>query len=220
MCGDIEVVRVAGTVSHVTLDNEGLIEYLGRVSTNTYRDADYVSSEEFIGERIAEGHLGLLEHNYVTFLVTGISRTAANQLVRHRIASYVQQSQRYTDQRANNVVMPDSVADNQRAREVFMSVINSSKDAYAALRELGVPKEDARMVLPLGTETKITVTMNLRTYLHLFDLRISPHAQWEIRRMCQLMLLDLCEYAPSVFVDYLNANADRYPEFWKESEDV
>lgn len=148
------------------------------------------------------GHFSTLEHASYTFAIDGVSRALTHQLVRHRIASFNQQSQRYvkfTD--GVETVKPASVAENDEANAVFDEAVKQATDAYAKLLELGVPAEDARYLLPNAAESKIVVTMNVRELLHFFELRCCNRAQWEIREMAHKMLELARPTAPYVFAD-------------------
>lgn len=127
---------------------------------------------------LAGGHSSALEHASYTFAVEGVSRALTHQLVRHRLASYNQQSQRYVQVKDGlNFVKPQSVKDNAEASEVFDAAIKNCEEAYEKLVEAGVPKEDARFILPNAAETKIVITMNIRELLHFFSLRCCNRAQ-------------------------------------------
>lgn len=149
---------------------------------------------------MASGHFSTLEHASYTFAVDGVSRALTHQLVRHRLASFNQQSQRYvkfTD--GLETIKPSTVAGNPQADEVFNAAIEAAKEAYARLVELGIPAEDARYLLPNAAETKIVITMNVRELLHFFDVRCCNRAQWEIREMAHRMLELVRPTAPYVF---------------------
>ncbi len=151
---------------------------------------------------ITSGHTSALEHASYTFAVDGVSRALTHQLVRHRLASYNQQSQRYVTyaDEPTFIVPPDVEAD-PGLRERFLAATASAFLAYRGLLEAGVAPEDARYLLPNATETKIVVTMNIRELLHFFELRCCKRAQWEIRA-CALAMLDLVEpTAPYIFLD-------------------
>jgi thymidylate synthase (FAD) len=143
----------------------------------------------------------IIEHTSVTFEITGISRACSHQLVRHRIASYSQESQRYVDMMAPEFVVPPSVDESPQARAVWDEFMDGATSTYHRLRELGVRKEDARFVLPNATATRIIVTMNLRTLRHFFSVRCEKAAQWEIRALALEMLRQVYAHAPSVFGD-------------------
>lgn len=128
------------------------------------------------------GHGSVAEHAVFTFAVEGISRACSHQLVRHRLASYCQQSQRSVN--PNGAVCPEM---SEEARNVFEVSTALSESAYWKLIDLGVPKEDARYVLPEATKTSLVVTMNGRELRHFLALRTAPEAQWEIRELARRM---------------------------------
>ncbi len=148
------------------------------------------------------GHFSTLEHATYTFAVDGVSRALTHQLVRHRIASFNQQSQRYVKfDNGFEHVEPETISENEEAHAVFQSVMEKCEEAYKNLVELGVPKEDARFVLPNAAETKIVITMNVRELLHFFELRCCNRAQWEIRALAHKMLELAKPTAPYIFMD-------------------
>lgn len=148
------------------------------------------------------GHFSTLEHATYTFAVDGVSRALTHQLVRHRIASFNQQSQRYVKfDNGFEHVEPETISENEEAHVVFQSVMEKCEEAYKNLVELGVPKEDARFVLPNAAETKIVITMNVRELLHFFELRCCNRAQWEIRALAHKMLELAKPTAPYIFMD-------------------
>lgn len=145
------------------------------------------------------GHLSTFEHVSFTFAVEGVSRVLTHQLVRHRIASYSQQSQRYVKEHDFEYIVPPSVAANPQAAAKFAAIMDQIRGAYDELAALGVHQEDARYVLANATETKIVVTMNARSLLHFFELRCCTRAQWEIRRLAEAMLAEVRKVAPHLF---------------------
>jgi len=156
--------------------------------------------EQFLDKIMSLGHHSVLEHTSYTFGIEGISRVTTHQLVRHRIASFSQQSQRYVSHKDQfTSIMPDSIAENVDAREIFAFMSETVHKAYAQLVELGIPPEDARYILPNATESKIIMTMNARELLHFFTLRCCQRAQWEIREMAVEMLRLVRLTAPTIF---------------------
>ncbi len=151
---------------------------------------------------LSSGHTSALEHASYTFAIDGVSRALTHQLVRHRLASYNQQSQRYVSYAEEPCfIVPPAVADDPEALERFNAATQAAFEGYRALIEAGVPAEDARYLLPNAMETKIVVTMNIRELLHFFELRCCKRAQWEIRQLA-LAMLDLAEpTAPYIFMD-------------------
>ena len=164
--------------------------------------------KEFITHLIERGHLSPLEHVSFTFSIEGISRVCTHQLVRHRIASYSQQSQRYVDMENFNYIIPPTIKKNKEAKKVFLEVITIIREKYRELKEiLGKEKtldreklnQDLRFILPQAVETKIVVTMNCRELLHFFSERLCLRAQWEIRALAYKMF-SLCKrILPEVF---------------------
>ncbi len=177
---------------------EVLLEHAGRAC---YRSEPKGDPAKFLSARIREGHESIIEHASITFEISGISRACSHQLVRHRIASYSQESQRYVDMSAPAFVMPPSVAENPQAVAAWEELMGQVAEAYHRLRELGVRKEDARFVLPNATATRIIVTMNFRALRHFFSVRCDKAAQWEIRALALEMLRQAYALAPAVFGD-------------------
>ena len=149
---------------------------------------------------MAGGHFSTLEHASYTFAIDGVSRALTHQLVRHRLASFNQQSQRYVAY-ANglDVIKPASIAENPEASKLFDEMIDKTIEAYKAFLDAGIPAEDARYLLPNAAETKIVVTMNIRELLHFFSLRCCNRAQWEIRDLAWRMLELVRPTAPYIF---------------------
>jgi thymidylate synthase (FAD) len=188
---------------------EDLLEHAGRTCYRSDRRGD---PGKFLTARIREGHESIIEHASVTFEISGISRACSHQLVRHRIASYSQESQRYVDMSAPDYVVPPTVAENPLALATWEAFMGQVASTYGQLRSLGVPKEDARFVLPNAVATRIVVTMNFRTLRHFFSIRCTGAAQWEIRALAVEMLRQVHPLAPSVFGDlYARFVADGDP---------
>jgi len=190
---------------------EELLEHAGRVC---YRSRGRGDPGAFLRARIGEGHESIVEHASATFEISGISRACSHQLVRHRLASYSQESQRYVSMDEPEWVVPPAIAADPEALAVWERFTDQVRTAYRALRERGVRKEDARFVLPNGTATRIVVTMNFRELLHVFRLRISPQAQWEIRQVAVRMLEAIYPHAPAVFGDLREELRALYPDFF------
>lgn len=192
---------------------EALIEHAGRVC---YRSESRGNPSAFIRARLKDGHESIIEHAAATFEIAGISRACSHQLVRHRLASYSQESQRYVDMSAPELVVPDAVAALPEAQALWDDFLAQVKTTYGALRDMGIRKEDARFVLPNAAATRIIVTMNFRELLHFFRLRITPEAQWEIRAVGVRMLQHLVPHAPTVFGDLLTSLRAEHPSFFTD----
>lgn len=151
---------------------------------------------------ITSGHTSALEHASYTFAIEGVSRALTHQLVRHRLASYNQQSQRYVvPEEAPDFVVPRSIAEHDIVHGIYEDALRDCYECYRVLVEHGIPAEDARYILPNATPSKIAVTMNIRELLHFFTLRCCKRAQWEIRDLALRMLELATPTAPYIFLD-------------------
>lgn len=184
-----KVVSIAAKLCYSKSDVDGLIT--GVLTGN--------DTEKFIDKLKGMGHESPLEHVSFTFAIEGVSRTLTHQLVRHRIASYSQKSQRYVSENDFEYIVPPSIARDSQAKKKFENLMCTIRQAYNELASMDIPKEDARYVLPNATETKIIVTMNARSLFNFFSLRCCTHAQWEIRQLANLMLVEVQKVAPILF---------------------
>ena len=184
-----KVISIAAKLCYSKSDVDGLVT--GVLTGN--------DTEKFIDKLKGMGHESPLEHVSFTFAIEGVSRTLTHQLVRHRIASYSQKSQRYVSENNFEYIIPPSIARDSQAKEKFENLMCTIRQAYNELVNMNIPKEDARYVLPNATETKIIVTMNARSLFNFFSLRCCTHAQWEIRQLANLMLAEVQKVAPILF---------------------
>jgi thymidylate synthase (FAD) len=156
--------------------------------------------EKLVRFIIKSGHLSTTEHAVFTFGIEGISRALSHQLVRHRIASFNQQSQRYVKFRENfQYIMPPMVGIHEKIKEKYQSLISDMHDFYMEMLDAGIDPEDARSILPNASETKIIVTMNARELLHFFTVRCCNRAQLEIKQLAIMMLKEVKKIAPVIF---------------------
>ncbi len=160
-------------------------------------------NQDLVRRVVDSGHESVAEHVNFTFRITGISRVTTHQLVRHRIASYSQESQRYADPLETNekdwAVIPDSILENPKARKIAHDFLNETIKVRKELDELGIALEDSRYFLPNATKSAIIVSMNTRTLWNFFNFRICSRAQWEIRRMAKMMFYLVNDVAPALF---------------------
>lgn len=176
------------------------------------KNLDGANIEKFLEMLISLGHESPIEHVTFTFAAEGVSRSLTHQLVRHRIASYSQQSQRYVKLEQFEYVIPPSIEKDKQAKELFQEAMKKDQEYYNRITEIlyenklkellkaGMEEkkarheaekkaiEDARYVFPNACETKIVFTMNARTLLNFFRLRCCDRAQWEIRNLATEML--------------------------------
>ncbi|WP_088187392.1 FAD-dependent thymidylate synthase [Desulfosporosinus sp. FKA] len=144
------------------------------------------------------GHLSPFEHVCFQFSIDGVSRVLSHQLVRHRIASYSQRSQRYVKENGFEYVVPPSIQRSPEAMERFAKVMTNLQEEYLALQAM-VPAEDARFVLPNACTTSLMATFNARSLLNFFEHRTCMRAQWEIRALAEKMLELVRVAAPNLF---------------------
>jgi thymidylate synthase (FAD) len=198
----MELTKPTVTLLAITPNAEKLIEEAGRTC---YLSLDRIAEgteKSFIRGCIKRGHHSILEHASASFRITGASRAFTHQLVRHRLASFSQQSQRYVDEAGFNYVIPDAILADAEAAKAFREHMARSEETYRFLRARGMMKEDARFVLPNASESQIVFSANFRELRAIFRLRLERGAQWEIRRVCADMLKLLQEEASAVFGDF------------------
>ncbi|MCF7887207.1 MAG: FAD-dependent thymidylate synthase [Candidatus Omnitrophica bacterium] len=176
-----------------------------------YSDQERLTSEKlkkFISHLVKRGHLSPLEHVSFTFSATGLSRVCTHQLVRHRVASYSQQSQRYVGMDDFEFVVPKAIKSNKEAEALFIESTDYLKNKYKQIRKIlekntKLDKEkinqDLRFLLPQGCQTKIVLTMNSRQLLHFFSERLCLRAQWEIRELATQMVVLVKKVLPEIF---------------------
>jgi thymidylate synthase (FAD) len=173
------------------------------------------NTEKFLNMLMSYGHESPIEHVSFTFAVEGISRSLTHQLVRHRIASYSQQSQRYVKLEQFEYIIPPAIAKDDRAKQIFERSMEEGQKAYDELVIILKDKyisegssilnaekkaiEDARYVFPNACETKIIVTMNARSLMNFFRHRCCNRAQWEIRALADEMLKQVKAISPTLF---------------------
>jgi len=209
-------VKAKVTLVRATDGSEELIADAGRLcykhDTERLFGSDSENSGEFVNKLMQMGHTSPIEHAVFTFYIEGVSRAMTHQLVRHRLASYSQRSQRYVDHGDFDFIVPpglegkavDIDGRNIDAVDYFEQTMEMIGERYAKLKDaLGgkgeSSNEDARYVLPNACESKIVVTMNARVLLHFFEERLCTCAQWEIRNVAGEMLRLVREVCPAIF---------------------
>src|SRR6266566_6281835 len=154
--------------------------------------------QKLISGVIESGHGSTIEHVVFTFGISGVSRTLSHQLVRHRAGvAFDQQSQRYVTYKGASTMLPASIEDADPAiREEYENAVGGSMSVYGDLVGAGIPAEDARFVFPNATRTNLVMTTNLRALIHMSGLRLCTMAQWEIRRLFQLIRHEIFNVSP------------------------
>lgn len=187
------------TLLAITPDPEAVIEQAARTCYQSQDRQQPDSAAGFITRLIAMGHLTPLEHAYATFRIAGCSRAMSHQLVRHRLMAVCQKSQRYVAEQDFDYVVPPSL--DEADREEFAADMAAIGRMYAKWKARGLRNEDARFVLPNACATELVISADFREFRHIFTVRCSRHAQWEIRAACTEMLTILHRHAPAVFAD-------------------
>lgn len=183
--------RIAAASAFSTINEEGASKLIETVDDDKMR--------KVLKSIVDRGHHSVIEHASFTFSVEGVSRACTHQLVRHRIASYSQQSQRYVKYDNPAFVTPHTIEKNGDAKKIFDASLGRMLGDYKKLLGMGIPAEDARFLLPNATPTNIVITMNARELMHFFALRCCYRAQWEIREMADAMLKEAKKAAPAIF---------------------
>ncbi|WP_291313780.1 FAD-dependent thymidylate synthase [Corynebacterium sp. UBA2622] len=201
-------------------DAESLVEFAGRACYETFNrpNPHTASNEAYLHHIVDVGHDALLEHATATVYITGLSRAAGNELLRHRHFSFSQLSQRYVHTDDSQVVVPPAIAADPELHSLFLRAVDEARFAYAEL--LHALEEDrtgeqnsllrskkarqaARAILPNATETRFVVTGNYRTWREFIAARASEHADVEIRTLAVTCLELLRGTAPALFDDFL-----------------
>jgi thymidylate synthase (FAD) len=185
----------------ITPNAEALIEQAYRICWGTPLNLE--TRSQFIKRCLLKGHETPTEHAFASFLVTDASRALLAQITRHRLASFSVASQRYISGEKFSYIDVPTMPSGSTTAAIYDAEMKHQQEVYKQLRSLGVAKEDARMVLGQGTTTNVIVTANFREWRHIFELRISNNAQWEIRNMCIAIRNILSKEAPSIFAAYV-----------------
>lgn len=161
-------------------------------------EIDVAKMQRLISNVIESGHGSTIEHVVFTFGISGVSRTLSHQLVRHRAGvAFDQQSQRYVTFKKAATMLPHTIAEaDPSVRERYEEQIEGSMSLYGDLVGAGIPGEDARFVFPNATRTNLVMTVNLRALIHMSGLRLCTMAQWEIRRLFQLIRHEVFQVSP------------------------
>lgn len=223
--GDKEYQELMEPVEYDQQDLDAVQDYINQ------RGADWIdehmagpvetaaSTRSFVHKQLARGHYGPWEHPQITFSVEGVSRVTMAQITRHRHMTFDVQSQRYVDFSDTDAIVPKTLLDPDHFsretgeveldeeqlshwRNAYKQMTSEQLEYYEDMVEAGIPKEDARFILPLGTPVNMTFSGNARTFLHLLDMRKKANAQWEIRELSEALLDELFEWCPYTFNYY------------------
>ena len=145
----------------------------------------------------------LMDHVVYMFEIEDCSRVTTHQLVRHRVASYDQESQRFSAATKEGVVIPPSVASNKDASKAFDEALGSVYAAYEKMTSFGVPKEDARYILPSAIKTKLVMTLSAKSLMHMVWQRTALQAQWEIRQLATMLESEAKRATPELWSEII-----------------
>ncbi|MEA3421600.1 MAG: FAD-dependent thymidylate synthase [Acidobacteriota bacterium] len=215
----MEILRAAGRhqVLAIMAGLDGgnpieLIELAGRIAYKSQDKISKDSAKKFVAMLRDRGHESVIEHSAMTVRFSDVSRGFTHELVRHRLASFTQESTRYVNESNLQVVCPpDKDPDEAIALESYIAGIEAlsfrewiemNESMYKALLKHGWKNEDARQILPIGIVAEIVVTANFREWRHIFELRCSKRAHWEIRSVMTSLLSDIQSRVPVVFDDF------------------
>jgi thymidylate synthase (FAD) len=176
-----------------------IIEEAGRTCYLSFDKIGANSADDFIRRLIKLGHDSPLEHASATFRIENCSRAMTHQLVRHRLMSISQQSQRYVEETDFNYVVPEGLQGD--LLDEYKQDMETIGQMYCKWLEKGLKREDARFVLPNACVSEIVVTANFREWRHIINIRTSKKAQWEIRKAAIEILRLLKEKAAVCFED-------------------
>jgi len=154
--------------------------------------------ESLLKQLLDSGHLSPFEHVNFTFVIDSVSRVTSHQLVRHRLASYTQQSQRYVNVKEHKYITPPKVLAHPEFLVKYQQAVESAQKLYCDMVEAGIPYEDARYILPQAVETQLVMTMNARELLHACSLRLCLRAQWEIVELFERIKSEVKKVAPYI----------------------
>jgi thymidylate synthase (FAD) len=206
------IVVMPSFVVESEIDGQAILRRIERAGRTCYKSKGKItedSAEAFVRKIVRSGHHSVLEHESVSVRII-CDRGVSHELVRHRIASYSQESTRYCDYGKEGeiqVVMPPQLLHTPSQRDVWLATMVDIENTYNYLRKTGVSPQIARSVLPNALKTEIVVTMNLRSWRHFFELRCSPAAHPQMREIAVPLLKELARLIPVVFDDVVEALA-------------
>ena len=187
-----------------TPDSELTIAAAARASSSTTSVKEFLAQltpkqiSDLLKQLISAGHLSPFEHASFTFAISDISRVTSHQLVRHRLASYTQQSQRYVSLKKLGYVTPSTISVHHQMKAKYEEAVQSAHQLYIEMLKAGIPAEDARYVLPQAIETQLVMTMNARELMHACSLRLCLRAQWEIVQLFEKIKEEVQRVAPYI----------------------
>ncbi len=215
--GSHKILAIMAGIDETALE---LIERAGRTAYQSRDKINKGSADKFVEMIRKRGHESVLEHSAMTVEFNNVSRGFTHELVRHRLASFTQESTRYVDESDFNAIIPPTKDKDKKLVEIelpnkekikvsFQDWADLNEQMYRGLRKEGWPCEDARQILPIGIKSQIVITANFREWRHIFKLRTNPRAHWEIRGVMTNLLKEVKKIIPIVFEDIQIKNGTR-----------
>lgn len=189
---DISALKLIASAGRTCRDADGAFA----VWTKDEDPADVEKKQRMILSMCKHGHLSVFEHVSYSFTIDGVSRAFLAQYSRHRIGvSLTVQSQRSVEPK--DIVVPESIKNNEQALKIWDNAVAVIHKAYRDLVDVGIRREDARFICPEASTTSMLTTVNLRSLLHAYWLRVkAPGAQWEIHEVVEKMVACVVEQEP------------------------
>lgn len=192
------------------VDGVQMLKNLERIGRVCYKSEDKITEDSyipFLGRILRSGHESVIEHEKASVRAI-CDRGVSHELVRHRIASYSQESTRYCNYTGEKFggeltfIRPFFWAEDARQYEIWKRVMQQAEDAYAELLGLGATPQEARSILPNSLKTEIVMTMNMREWRHFFRLRLAPAAHPQMRELCGILLREFLGAIPLLFDEF------------------
>lgn len=201
------------TLLSITPDAEKLIERCGRISHKSEERITEDSYKKFIKLLKDLGHESVFEHASATFLIEDVPRALTHEIVRHRLCSFTQKSQRYVSECNGSIYVPESIQNNPEALSEYTNIHVEIENTYDKLLKLGIKKEDARCVLSNARNSDIIITANMRQWRHMMRIRLDKSAWLPYRQMMSMILLIFLNYCESLFDDF-NIEEFKVLDWW------
>ncbi len=185
------------------VNGEQILKNLERYGRTCYKSEDKItldSSKKFIENIMERGHETVIEHYSVTVRII-CDRGVTHEIVRHRLASYSQESTRYCNYSSRGMTFIQPFFFSEKKYEIWWKAMKSCESAYNSLIELGATPQEARSVLPNSLKTEIVMTCNLREWRHFFRLRCSKKAHPQMREIAVPLLKEFQKRIPIIFDD-------------------
>jgi thymidylate synthase (FAD) len=190
-----------------SINGDEILKHLEKAGRTAYKSEDKItvnSSYKFVEKIMNHEHLSVIEHSFITVRVI-CDRGVSHEIVRHRLASYTQESTRYCNYAQGKfgneitVIKPCFWDENSEEYKIWTETIKYIENSYNKLIALGATPQEARSILPNSLKTEIVITMNLREWLHFFRLRTSPNAHPQMREIAEPLLKEFQKRIPVIF---------------------